>query len=266
MLPLLLLLPASAAGDAAAQSPMLLSLDGPPVTVRYTPGALDRADHVQRRFNLLVAEAGRRQASRQLLVIELLDEGEWRRSRLAEPFGLPAITASGTLALPAWGSDGTVALWRRLLDQRLPSVPGTPLRGSIEEAASLAAADLVGEVEGARLVLAGVGTTGAEPWIDDLLASALAVSAVQRYEPSRWPEVRRLFDSLARSESAAGDERLRRLRYAVAAERIAAESGKLAARPLLKLARKQGGRLAAATLIERYPWLRAWARAAGEEN
>lgn len=256
VLPLALVL---APAPAAAQSDFLLALAGPPVTVRYTPGALDRADHVQRRFTLLVAETGRKQLGRQLIEIELREEEQWRQLGLPAPFGLPAITAGGTLALPAWGTDSTVALWRRLLAGRLPTVAGTPLRGSAEEAASLTAADLAGEVEAARLVLARLGLTGSEPWIDDLLACALAVSAIRRNEPARWPEARHLFASLAASPHAAGDERLRRLRFAAAAERIGDEAGKPPARPLLKLARKQKGRLPASVLLERYPWLGPWA-------
>lgn len=256
VLPLALVL---APAPAAAQSDFLLALAGPPVTVRYTPGALDRADHVQRRFTLLVAETGRKQLNLQLIEVELRDEDQWRRLGLPEPFGLAAITAAGTLALPAWGSDSTVSLWRRLLGGRLPTVGGTPLRGSAEEAASLTAVDLAGQVEAARLVLARLGLTGSEPWVDDLLACALAVSAIQRHEPARWPEARHLFASLAAAPDAATDERLWRLRLAAAAERIGAEAGKQPVRPLFKLARKGRGPLAAATLLERYPWLRAWA-------
>ncbi len=252
------LLAALVAAPSRAQASYLLSLEGPPVTVRYAPGALDRADHVQRRFALLAAELGRRSWRRQLLVVELLAAEDWSRAALPPPFGLPAITAEGALALPAWGTAETVALWHRLLGGRLPSVPGTPMRGSPEEAASLAAADLAGELAASRLLLAAEGISGDRPWVDDLLASALAVSALQRHEKARWPEIRLLFESLARPLDAALAERLRGAPLVGAAERIAAETGDPPARHLLKLARKSGGRLESATLLERYPWLAAF--------
>ncbi len=246
---------------AAAEAPYLLTLEGPPATVRYSPGALDRADQVQRRLERLVAEAGHRKLRQPLLVVELLRAEEWRQAGLAEPYGLPAIGGTGSLALPAWGDPETVALWRRLLDGRLPSISGTPLRGSTEEAASLEGADLVGDVEASRIVLAKLGLAGSERWVDDLLACALAITALQRAEPARWPEVRQIHALLAARQRASGDERLARLRFVAAAERIGAETGKMPARPLLKMAAKRRGPLAAAELIERFPWLAEWLRA-----
>ena len=251
-----LLLPAAAADGAEA--PYLLTLEGPPATVRYSPGSLDRADQVQRRLARLVAEAGHRKLKQPLLVVELLRAEEWRQSGLAEPYGLPAIGGAGSLALPAWGDAETVALWRRLLGGALPSTSGTPLRGSGEEAASLEGADLVGDVEASRIVLSKLGFAGSERWVDDLLACALAVSALRRAEPSRWPEVRQIHARLAARQEAAGDERLARLRYVAAAERIGAETGKMPAGPLLKMAGKGRGPLAAERLLERFPWLAEW--------
>ena len=250
---LLALLPAGLAAESEA--PYLLALEGPPATVRYSPGSLDRADRVQRRLVRLVSETGHRKLRQQLVVAELLRAEEWRQSGLAQPYGLPAISGTGSLALPAWGEPETVALWRGLLDGWLPSSPGTPLRGTPEEAASLEAADLVGEVEASRIILAKLGLTGSRPWVDDLLACTLAVSAVMRGEPGRWAEVRQLHNRLAARPEAARDERLRRLRWVAAAERIGAETDKIPSKPLFKLANKSKGPLAAAKLIERYPWL-----------
>lgn len=244
---------------AADDAPYLLALEGPPVTVRYAPGALDRADHVQKRLSRLAAETGHRNLKKPLLVVELLPAEEWHRSGLAAPYGLPAIGRTGALALPAWGDPETVALWRSLLDGWMPSVAGSPVRGTSSEAASVEGADLVGEVEASRIVLARLGLSGSEPWVSDLLACALSISASQRYEPGRWAEVRMLHQRLAVRPEAARDERLERLRWVAAAERIGAETGKLPARPLLKMARKSKGRLSAAKLLERFPWLAEWA-------
>ena len=257
VLALALLLPPIPA--AAAAAPYLLTLEGPPVTVRYSPGSLDRATHVQRRMVQLIAETGHRKLKRPLLVVELLQAEGWRGSGLAEPYGLPAISGGGTLALPAWGGPETVGLWRRLLGGWLPSASGKPLRGSTEEAASLEGADLVGAVEASRIVLSKLGLAGSEPWVDDLLACALAVSAVQRNEPGRWAEVRQVHSLLTALPEASRDERLGRLRFVAAAERIGAESGKQPAKPLLKMATRSRGPLAAKTLRERYPWLAEWA-------
>jgi hypothetical protein len=237
----------------------LASLEGPPVTVRYSPGSLDRADGVKLRFERLIEQTGKRRWWKQpLLVVELVEADAWRRAGLAEPFGLPAISAEGSLALPAWGTPETVAVWRSLLDTSLPSISDTPLRGSSEELASLAAADLVGEVEGSRLVLARLGLSGVEPWVNDLLACALTVSALQEYEAVRRAETHQLFAALAKRGETYPDERLKRLRWIAAAERIGVETGRLPAKPLLKLARKQSGPLPAAVLLESFPWLAEW--------
>ncbi len=254
-----LLLPVGFLARADAQTSYLASLEGPPVSVRYAPGSLDRADDVKRRYERLVEQTGKRRWwKQQLLVVELLEADDWRRAGLAEPFGLPAISAEGSLALPAWGTPETVAIWRDLLNRWLPPTPGTPLRGSSEEVASLAAADLVGEVEASRLVLARLGLVGDQPWVDDLLACALTVSALQEYEAIRRSETHHLFTVLAERGETSPDERLQRLRWVAAAERIATETGKLPAKPLLKMATKSKDRLAAETVLERYPWLREW--------
>lgn len=255
-LALALLLPAATA--AAAEAPYLLTLEGLPATVRYSPGSLDRADQVQRRLARLVAELGHGKLKQPLLVVELLRAEEWRQAGLAPPYGLPAIGGNGSLVLPAWGDPETVALWRRLLGGRLPSISATTLRGSTEEAASVEGADLVGDVEASRIVLAKLGLAGSESWVDDLLACALAVSALQRAEPARWPEVRQIHGLLAAREEASGDERLARLRFVAAVERIGAETGKMPAKPLLKMASKGRGPLAAERLFERFPWLAEW--------
>ena len=234
----------------------LASLEGPPVTVRYAPGSLDRADGVKRRFERLVEQTGSKRWWRQpLLLVELREAEDWRRSGLAEPYGLPAISAEGSLALPAWGTPETVGLWRELAPAGLPAPAAAPLRGSGEELASLEAADLVAEVEGSRLVLAKLGLVGGEPWIDDLLACSLPVSAMSRYEATRRAEALHLYAALARRGEASGDERLRRLKWIAAADRIGGETGNLPAKPLLKMVRKERQPLTTDRLLERFPWL-----------
>ncbi|MFQ5350659.1 MAG: hypothetical protein ACE5EG_09480 [Thermoanaerobaculia bacterium] len=226
----------------AEEAPYLLALEGPPVTVRYSPGSLDRADQVKRRLTRLVAETGHRKLKQPLLVVELLRAEEWRQAGLAEPYGLPAISGTGSLALPAWGEAETVALWRKLLEGWLPSGSGTPLRGSIEEAASLEAADLVGEVEASRIILSRLGLSGSERWVDDLLACALALSASRRYEPARWAELRQFHARLAAHPEAARDERpsaarrrrrADRRRVGQAARKTVAQDGRQEARTAL---------------------------------
>ena len=256
LLVLLCLAPVAAA--AAPEDAYLFTLEGPPVTVRYSAGALDRADQVKRRLTHLVAETGHRKLRQQLLLVDLLPAEAWREAGLAEPYGLPAISATGSLALPAWGEPQTVELWQRLLDGWLPSSSGPVLRGTVEEAASLEGADLVGHVEASRIVLAKLGLSGTEPWVDDLLACALAVAAIKRHEPGRWAEVRQVHGRLAARPEAAGDARLGRLRFVAAAERIGGEKGKSPAKPLLKMANKNKGPLAAERVLERYPWLAEW--------
>ena len=113
-------------------------------------------------------------------------------------------------------------------------------------------------MEGSRLVLARLGLAGAEPWINDLLACALTVSALREYEEVRRGEALQLFATLAKRGETSPDERLKRLRWIAAADRLGAETGTLPAKPLLKLVRKQSGPLPAEDLLETFPWLAEW--------
>ncbi len=240
--------------------------------VRYTLGALDRAVRVQQRFEPLVLDFGgwsRRPVS---FAVLLLSREEWRAAGLKGAYGVPSRLGGRRLALPAWGDPGTVELWRRLLGRPLPALPEAPIRGTPEEAASLLLGDLLAEVEAARLLLAAAGYSGREPWVAEVMAHAVAWSAFVRHEPGRLAEIERLFALLGRSHgdshprplerfSSSGDlgERLWfQARFFEGARVLSGTEDRQAAKKLLKRARKQGGRLAAAELVRWYPELPGW--------
>lgn len=254
---------------APVELPYLLTLPSPRVPVRYTPGTLDRASHLQRRFEFFLDEIASRSAPRFGLVIDLLSRDEWEASGIEVPYGLPASLGPREIALAAIGDAGTVALWRRLAGGGVPRLPGAPIRGTIAEAESLWALDLAAEVEIARLLLPALAADGGSPWWEPLVAQTLAWSAFLRYEPDQGPQIARFFDGLA--ESAAGEADMaggaaRRILdaapFAAAARQVAASEGRPPAKRFLRwLARKgnSGGPAGREERFrERYPEVAAW--------
>lgn len=263
---------AATTASEAPQLPFLLELRGEPVSVLYTPGSLDRAVRVQRRFEPLAQDFADWSRHSTGLAIVVLSREEWSAAGLTEPYGLPGRFGERNLALPAWGDPGTVELWRRLLHRPLPALPGAPIRGTPEEAASLFLGDVLGEIDGARLLLEAAGYSGRETWVAEVTAHAVARSAFLRHESGQLGEIEGLFAQFSRSDgeshpppldrfSSSGDleERLwYQARFFEAARVLSRTDDRQAAKKLLKRARKRGGTLAAADLLRWYPGLSDW--------
>jgi hypothetical protein len=277
---------ARAGADPAALSQLLL-LPGERAAVRYTPGALDRAAHVQARLAVLASDfaswSGRATPLRALV----LSPEDWRAAGLRRPYGLAERTPTGELAAPAWGSEETVALWRGLTGAPPPWAGGLPVRGTPEEAGSLALADLVLQVECGRLFVEGGGLgpgelAGGAPdaagadWVSGLAAHVVALVALVRHEPARLDQVSafwRLLGAAGTGAAAAGVERAsgelplgswlaREAALHAGARLIVERDGAKSVKRLQALRRARGG-LTAAALLGRYPELGPWLRAAG---
>ncbi len=254
---------------AAAQDlPFLLDLPVTPeraAAVRYTPGSLDRASHVQDRYSLLAADFGRWSGEKLPLLVMLLSREDWQRLGVQLPYGFPVRLPNGTVMLAAWGDSGTVELWRHLLAEGLPPLEGTPIRGTPDEAASLVITDLLGQIEAARGLLTRGGFGSPQPRINDFMAHTLALSAVLNHDRSRLALLDSLFRQLevAPADIPGAEPNLGGwLRYQGdayrAARTLAAKRGNASAKQLLKLARRAGGSLSAADLRRRFPELAPW--------
>ncbi|MDX1630601.1 MAG: hypothetical protein R3234_01970 [Thermoanaerobaculia bacterium] len=179
--------------------PGLVELAGREAFVLYTPGSLDRASRVQDWLETLGDEYAGVTGERVRLGAYLLDRREWESADLGAPYGFPRSAGRGRTVLPAFGDQGTVTLWRRYQPEGLPAPGGSPVRGTPEEAASLFTADLWGLFETARgLVLRGP-VRGEDPWIDELMAHALAVQALERRNPRRAASFDRFWSHLGRA-------------------------------------------------------------------
>lgn len=258
--------------QAEGDRPFLLALRGEAVVVNYSPGALDRAHHVQQRLELLTEDASRWMNTELRLRVFVLDRREWSEMGIGLPYGLPTRLAGNVLAVPAAGDDGTVTLWTRLCGEPPPPLPGRPLQGTAEEASSLALSDLLAEVEAARTLLSLAGIRGETAWVHQVMAHLLALAAFERYERARLDEIEEFFATLGRGV----DETPSLARYTEGVElatllwfesrfhagaRLVLDNGKKnEAKALLRLARRSGGILERAVVVQRYPALGAWLR------
>ncbi len=261
--------------EAAGRSyslPNLVQLRGQRVTVHYTVGALNRAAHVQKRFEDMTTEFKSWGGQPTLTVVYLISRLEWEEADLEEPFGLPGNMGISQVALGSWGDDGSIELWEGLTGRDLPPIPATPMRSTPQEAASLWLGDLVAQVEVARGLLETSGFYGDEPWVDDLLAQLVALSASQAYERLQMPQIARFWLALSQQGGGPGARPLSARRKATTpaeelwyqaqfyegAQIIAEAEGKAAPKKILKPAKKGNGRISGRDLLGRYPALGAW--------
>jgi hypothetical protein len=264
---LALLLLAGAAPSAARQVnlPTLLNLHGDFAPVRYSPGALDRAAHVQARLEALAMDFSRWGTQPYVLQGYVLAPEDWAAAGLRWPYGLPERSGARGLAVPAWGDEDSVALWRRLLGGPLPWTGDLPVRGTPEEAASLSLSDVVLQVESARLFVESEKLGGDAPWIADLAAHAVALQAFGSHEAGRLEEIAGVWAHLGGVQpglaacNASADWATNLAcdaRFASGARILFAEDRMKTVRRLQKLARKRG--LSEASLVAEYPPLAAW--------
>lgn len=250
----------------------LLDLPGDKVGVRYSHGSLDRAVQLQDSYELLVEDFRSWTRAKVNLVILLLSRDEWKESGFGYPYGMSEAAGGRGLALPSWGDDGTVELWRGLLGSRLPTQPDQPMRGTPEQTASLAVADLIGAIDAARILLRGGGYRGDQLWVDGLVSQVVVLSHIESHHVARLPDVRMAFGDLANKAGGAGAYPLSAFptppslaarlwfesQFFNGAALLSSPSCKYPAKALFKQARKNGGLVQANELMAECPELDTW--------
>ncbi len=264
--------PGSPGAAAPTERGLLLDLRGRGANVRYSPGSLERAARVQETYGLLATQIAPWTKNKEALLVYLLSREDWQSAGVALPFGFFARLPVHGLAIPAWGDPGTVGLWRGLLGSALPEVEGEPMRGSAEEASSVRLADLLADVEAVRLLLERAGIGADQVWAGELMAHSVAYSVLWKHRPARLAAAERLYATvLARDRALPApsladyrtglsmEDWLRfQARFSRGARRLAEAEGLGAGKAVVKLARKNGGRLSGAALVARWPTLAAW--------
>ena len=247
--------------------------------VRYTT-ALDRAHHVLRRLDLLAFYFDRWSDVPVTLAAYIMNRDEWKRSGLDTPYGLPIRSGPKSIIAPAEGDDQTVLLWQEILgEEALPKIDGQPIYGTRRQAASLLAADTLMQVEASRAFVERGGLVGSEGWIGDLMSHVVSGWVSSKHETSRTQEIDVLFSAMERRygkpEIAAslaqysplllyqGRDGIERwLWYQGMFHRGATvvlnKTGDKTMPRLMKLSRKNGGRLSAELLLRQYPELSGW--------
>jgi hypothetical protein len=244
----------------AALSAQLLLLADDACEVRYVPGTLDRAAHVETWLRGLAHGAARRTRHPTRLVGLVLGREEWDQARLPCPYGVPCRAGARVVALPASGDAGTVELWQRLLGG-LPALTGMPLVGTAEEAASLAPADALARVVAARDLVTAAGMTADEAWVTDLLAHAVSTDAARLERSGRaedldgfWATVRQRYGPQgAPPAEPLAVELQRQARLHLAAQALLGAGGRFPLRAIQKLQGKGGGLLRADDVRAAWP-------------
>ena len=243
----------------AVLAPLLLLADDA-CEVRYVPGTLDRAAHVEMWLRGLAYGAAKRTRHPARLVGLVLGREEWEQARLSCPYGVPCRAGVRVVALPAAGDAETVTLWQRLLGG-LPALAGVPLLGTPEEAASLAPADALAGLVAARDLVIAAGLGGDEPWVTDVLAHAINLDAARQERSGRaedldgfWQTVRRRYgpEGMAPADAMA-TELQHQARLYLAAQALLGSEGRFPLRTVHKLLEKGGGRVRAVDLRAAWP-------------
>jgi hypothetical protein len=251
---------------------LLLTLPGEEVIVRYTHGSLDRAARLQFRLTDLQRQLAKWTKVRTPFVVYVLSPEEWNGQGLFRPYGFPVRTASMTIAVPGWGDEASVALWREITGTTMPGAGGDfAARGTAEELATLTLADGFAQLEFCRMFverhrLAG-GPEG--PWLNEILAHLLLLQHTQTSKLPPTVDLTAVLQSASRGHAFAPLEHYEgqmeleewlahHARFAAAAEQIWATNRKKAFKELWRLRRKQGTPLTFQTLAGEYPFLVDW--------
>lgn len=265
------LAPNPAAGQGSSAM-FLLDLPGETVAIRYSHGALERAVQVQDNFELMVGDFRTWTRTKVGLVLFLLSREEWKEMDYRAPYGVPEAAGGRGIALPAWGDDGTVEVWQKLLGTRLPVLPDQPSRGTPEEVASLGVGDLMASIEAAQIMLRAAGISGDQPWVDGVLKQVVVLSNIQDHHAARLSDVRMVFGDLSKAGGGSAAYPLTAMasppslrarlwfdsQFFNGANLLVGPEGKYPAKAIFKHARKNGGRVRAADLLAECPELATW--------
>lgn len=245
-------------------SSYLMDLPGDHVQVRYVGGSLDRAANLQRRFELMVDAVSRWTDTAVRLQLVVVGREDWPGvAGQAVPYGLPAVTARGSVALPATADAGVIDFWRRQIGISLPQVEGMPIIGTPEEVASLEVTDLLAEMEVAHVLMRQADIRADTRETDGLLVMTSAWDTWTRFESDRLPEIQAILSELTASPSsdaAALKDFVLAARMLPAARQIVEASGHRPMRRLAKMAGKAGGNVSGCGLLEEFAGLAEWNR------
>jgi hypothetical protein len=267
--------PVELEADPLERNPDLLLLHGRYCEVFYTPGTLDRAAALQQRLDVFVeAVMGMVPKQAGLLIprLRVLDSERWQAAGIERPWGLPGEVGELEFAVPATGDPATVELARRLTGGVLPALPGEPLIGTADEAASLVVADAVLQAELGGAWARAAGIRGERPWIEGLVGHAVARLAWEQTDPGGMPAIADLFDRIAARRGGGGARPLGDYRHDLAVEeRLAFDAdllrgadllwvkkGNTGLRRWLAASARSGLRLSEADLRNLAPGLNRW--------
>lgn len=252
----------------------LLTLPGDWVEVRFTPGSLDRAARLQGRLGDLFRRFNAWSKGSRALEVLVVSPDEWARLQIELPFGFPAKKDQDSWYAPAWGTEGSVQLWKGLAASEVEGIEQFQVRGSPKEIASLALADFVLELEICRSFMSSEAVAGGVEglWLSDLFAHVLCTSSdrLRTYQDPVGSAA--LLQALAVAEGAPTRLKLSdygpdldfaawlgfQARFAQGAELIWAETGKASVKRILRMRRKKGSALVFEDLLREYPNLSQW--------
>lgn len=248
----------------------LLTLPGDRVQIQYTPGSLDRAARLQTRLNLVTRTFSRKADHDLNVVVFMLSREEWEQARYPVAYGMPVRVGTQGLAVPAAGDDGTVALWKGLLQGALPQVHGLPLRGTPAQASTMVMADLMSHLLVSEILVDTAGLTGDAPWVRGLMTHTSFLYGIRQHDPGRTVDLDVMYRRLAQAsenrpwsardygpELVLEDWMWFQSALHFGAQKILDEEGKGALKKLKKLGRKDEG-LAGDALLLRYEDLNEW--------
>ncbi len=199
---------ADVAGKRTVDLPLLLDLPGDLAPVRYTPGALDRAAAVQKRFELLAEEFARTRFQATAIVIYVLSPEDWAAAGLTSGYGDPVALGTDALVVPAWADAEMVARVRGWLGGEIPQSIGLPLLATREEAGALGVSDILAQIAAGRLLAKRARLAGDAAWIAPVMEHIVARLAWDRFEPGRMREIAALLDAMAARDPRPGGHAL----------------------------------------------------------
>jgi len=199
------------AGQARAEAPkapsriypappsfLLLLLRGDHVDVRYTPGSLDRAANLQLRMELMSEIFEKWSKPPPKISLFVLSREEWQRVGYRVPYGLSMRVGQNQIAAPSLGDDDTVRLWGALLHGVLPNVPGMPILGTPQHAATLVLSDTLVQLQAAEILVDEIGLGTEELWLRGVMTHLVSLSISQRLEPRRRGDLDTMYGILSR--------------------------------------------------------------------
>jgi hypothetical protein len=268
--------PVAAQEEARLRPQDFLVLQGAGCAVRYTPGGLDRAHHLLNRVQLLTDYFQDWSEMPTPTVVYVMNREEWVRAGLPPVYGMPLRLSRTSIAQAASGDDPTVGFWRRTLGvERLPLIPGVPLQGTMEEAAAMAIADVLLQVETMRSFVERMGLQGRQYWVGEVVSHALAQLLFVEHESRSLGE--RLGGPGAHDadeyrplplEGEGGLERWLwfQSQFFDGGQLLSRKDGMKTVKRLLKAAKESGGLLTESQLLAQQPKLAGWLETAFAEG